>query len=145
LRSWVENELGNKRCLILLSGFDEAADTEVRKKAARWVEERIDGIAVNPLLLTMITTVHKECNSLPGRRVELYREICDVLLGKRRASQPLAGHMKPADFFTGVRDDSDLMIEPEKDEYAFAHLTFQEYLASSTPGKKDWSRSWSNM
>jgi predicted NACHT family NTPase len=29
------------RCLILLYGLDEVADTEVRKKAARWVEERM--------------------------------------------------------------------------------------------------------
>jgi energy-coupling factor transporter ATP-binding protein EcfA2 len=253
---WVENELENQRCLILLDGLDEVADTDARRKVASWVEARmkefsdtrfvvtsrpngylsnpIDGVtvldvkpftwpqverfaknwylatetvragkrdtgvemqaetgaqdlltrlaanpaltdlAVNPLLLTMITTVHKERNSLPGRRVELYQEICDVFLGKRRASkglpldltpaqkkrvlQPLAWHMmeqnlrvigiptaeaqiapvlalvdpnvKPADFFTSVRDDSGLMIEPEKDEYAFAHLTFQEYLAS---------------
>jgi hypothetical protein len=39
-------------------------------------------------------------------------------------------NVKPADFFTSVRDDSGLMIEPEKDEYAFAHLTFQQYLES---------------
>ena len=54
-------------------------------------------------------------------------------------------NVKPVDFFTSVRDDSGLMIEPEKDEYAFAHLTLQQYLAPSTPGQKDLSRSWSNM
>lgn len=122
----------------------------------------------------MITTVHKERNSLPGRRVELYNEICDVFLGKRQASkgiqldltpaqkkrvlESLAWHMMeqklrvissaaaesiiapvlalvdpnltPARFLESVRDDSGLMIEQEKSEFAFAHLTFQEYLGS---------------
>ena len=40
-------------------------------------------LAVNPLLLTMIATVHRYRSQLPGRRVELYREICEVFLGKR--------------------------------------------------------------
>ena len=51
---------------------------------------------MNPLLLTMITTVHKERHSLPGRRVELYREICDVFLGKHRASKGLPLDLTPA-------------------------------------------------
>ncbi len=41
-------------------------------------------LAVNPLVLTMITTVHRYRSSLPGRRAELYSEVCDVFLGKRR-------------------------------------------------------------
>lgn len=40
--------------------------------------------AVNPLLLTMIATVHRYRGSLPGSRVALYGEICEVFLGKRR-------------------------------------------------------------
>lgn len=132
-------------------------------------------LAVNPLLLTMITTVHKECHSLPGRRVELYDEIFEVFLGKRKASkglvldltpaqkrrvlEPLAWEMmvsnlrvipssdaekamsqalslvdpgiKTEQFLANVRDDSGLVIEQESGRYAFAHLTFQEYLAST--------------
>jgi predicted NACHT family NTPase len=38
-------------------------------------------MALNPLLLTMIVTVHDNSGKLPERRVELYREICEVLLG----------------------------------------------------------------
>jgi hypothetical protein len=41
-------------------------------------------MALNPLLLTMIATVHCYRGALPGRRVELYGEICDVLLGRRQ-------------------------------------------------------------
>ena len=47
-------------------------------------------LAVNPLLLTMIATVHRFRSQLPGRRVELYREICEVFLGKRHAVRGVA-------------------------------------------------------
>lgn len=66
-------------------------------------------LAVNPLLLTMVTMVHNYRSTLPERRVELYHEICDVLLGhwrkakgiqdsltvsqKRSVLQPLAAYM----------------------------------------------------
>jgi predicted NACHT family NTPase len=55
-------------------------------------------MALNPLLLTMIATVHCYRGALPGRRVELYDEICDVLLGKRSEYkgiiEPLTAHQK---------------------------------------------------
>lgn len=44
-------------------------------------------LAVNPLLLTMIATVHRFRSSLPGRRVELYSEMCDVFLGNRQRAK----------------------------------------------------------
>ena len=47
----------------------------------------IASMALNPLLLTMIATVHDNRGALPGRRVELYAEICDVLLGKRQSAK----------------------------------------------------------
>jgi len=63
-------------------------------------------LATNPLLLTMIATIHRFRSSLPGRRVELYAEVCEVFLGKRknidsdmtpaqkqRVLEPLAYHM----------------------------------------------------
>ena len=66
-------------------------------------------LTVNPLLLTMIANVHNYRGALPERRVELYAEICDVLLGhwqrakgmqdrlsakqKRAVLQPLAEDM----------------------------------------------------
>ena len=52
-------------------------------------------LAINPLLLTMIATVHRYRSSLPGRRVELYKEICEVFLGKRQASKGLEDELTP--------------------------------------------------
>jgi energy-coupling factor transporter ATP-binding protein EcfA2 len=47
-------------------------------------------MAVNPLLLTMIATVHRRGSALPGKRVELYKEICHVLLEKRQRAKNIA-------------------------------------------------------
>jgi hypothetical protein len=44
-------------------------------------------MASNPLLLTMIATVYRRRASLPLNRVELYREICQVLLEKRQRAK----------------------------------------------------------
>jgi energy-coupling factor transporter ATP-binding protein EcfA2 len=46
-------------------------------------------LAANPLLLTLIATVYRDRSSLPGRRVELYSETCEVLPGKHRATTGL--------------------------------------------------------
>jgi energy-coupling factor transporter ATP-binding protein EcfA2 len=55
-------------------------------------------MAVNPLLLTMIATVHRRGSALPGKRVELYKEICHVLLEKRlrakNITEPLTATQK---------------------------------------------------
>ena len=53
-------------------------------------------MSVNPLLLTMIATVHRYRSSLPGRRVELYSEICEVFLGKRQQARGLTSDLTPA-------------------------------------------------
>jgi uncharacterized caspase-like protein len=53
-------------------------------------------LAVNPLLLTMIATVHRYRSSLPGRRVELYAEICEVFLGKRQQAHGQQLDLTPA-------------------------------------------------
>lgn len=139
-----------------------------------WSTPALSDLAVNPLLLTMIATVHRYRSSLPGRRVELYAEICEVFLGKRQQAkglqldltpaqrqtvlEPLAFHMMrnrlreidmaaagkviedvlarvgtanaAGDFLTDTQNNSGLLIERENGIYAFAHLTFQEYLAA---------------
>ena len=68
-------------------------DSGVRKEAIKGASdlmrrirssEVLTALAVNPLLLTMIATVHRYRSELPGRRVELYHEICEVFLGKRQ-------------------------------------------------------------
>jgi len=71
---------------------DEGVRTEARRQANDFLR-RLSGVpdirklTDNPLLLTMIVTVHRYRGQLPGRRVELYSEICDVLLGHWRGSK----------------------------------------------------------
>jgi hypothetical protein len=50
-------------------------------------------LATNPLLLTMIASVHKYRAVLPGSRAELYREICQVFLGKRQEAKELSSDL----------------------------------------------------
>lgn len=47
-------------------------------------------LTINPLLLTMIATVHRHHGALPGSRAELYAQICQVLLWRRQAAKKLA-------------------------------------------------------
>lgn len=68
----------------------------------------LHALAVNPLLLTMIAHVHYYQGALPGTRAELYREICQVLLGRRQDAK---------------RISSDLTIDQK--EYVIQHLAFE--------------------
>jgi predicted NACHT family NTPase len=83
--------LANK---ITLSGGKD--DPGVRQDAERKAQDllhrlqdrpRLKELTVNPLLLTMITNVHNYRGVLPEKRVELYAEICDVLLGHWRQAK----------------------------------------------------------
>ena len=158
---------------------------DVKKRAAEFsqdllaqVEEQqaIRALAKNPLLLNMIVTFHRryEGANLPKRRVELYREICQLQLRDRpRArrletlltqceaqtvlqrvafemmvqklerversmllryvSEALAEQeetLGAGDFLAPVVEVSELIVQQE-DEYEFAHLSFQEYLAAA--------------
>jgi energy-coupling factor transporter ATP-binding protein EcfA2 len=69
-----------------------ASDLLERLRSANTLSE----LAVNPLLLTMIATVHRYRSTLPGRRVELYAEICEVFLGKRQQARGLQLDLTPA-------------------------------------------------
>lgn len=69
-----------------------AFDDEVRYKARDAADDllnRLQGLpalsdlSVNPLLLSMIAMIHRYRGELPERRVELYAEICEVLLGRQ--------------------------------------------------------------
>ena len=53
-------------------------------------------LTVNPLLLTMITTVHRYSGQLPGSRMALYAEICEVFLGKRQQARGQVLELTPA-------------------------------------------------
>ncbi|WP_431726985.1 NACHT domain-containing protein [Verrucosispora sp. TAA-831] len=65
-------------------------------------------LAMNPLLLTMIAHVHYYRGALPGTRADLYREICQVLLGRRQDAK---------------RISSDLSLDQK--EYVIQHLAFE--------------------
>ena len=71
-------------------------DVRLRAKlAADDLLQRLDGapglydLTVNPLLLTMIATVHRYRGALPGSRVDLYGEICQVMLWRRQEAKKL--------------------------------------------------------
>ncbi|MBE9008249.1 NACHT domain-containing protein [Fortiea sp. LEGE XX443] len=159
-------------------------DLGVREEAKQQADDLIERIknspplaamAVNPLLLTMIATVHRRGSALPGKRVELYKEICQVLLERRQRAKDIPDSLtatqkqavlqvlalelirqdtrafklsngitltqktlaavagneyNPKDFIKQIRDISGLLVEKHLDVYEFAHLSFQEYLAS---------------
>ncbi|MCB8929135.1 MAG: NACHT domain-containing protein [Ardenticatenaceae bacterium] len=52
-------------------------------------------MGINPLLLTMIATIHHYRSSLPDQRVALYHEICDVFLGKRQQARGITSELTP--------------------------------------------------
>ena len=158
-------------------------DPGVRMEADKGANDLLDrlrrssalqDLAVNPLLLTLIATVHRYHSQLPGRRVELFAEICDVFLGKRQQAKGLELDLTPAQkirvlrvlayemmcrevreiraadaaelitpvlklvapntetaaFLRMIEDSNALLVQKEIGVYGFAHLTFQEYLAS---------------
>lgn len=103
-------------------GRFKESDKGVEQKAAEQAKDLLkrlqnkpvlSDLAVNPLLLTMISAVHYERNDLPEKRVGLYEEIFKVLLGsfqeakglpksvldsqqKQEALEPLAAYMMEA-------------------------------------------------
>lgn len=178
--SWFEGELQHGRCLVLLDGLDEVADTALRQNLARWVDRQIvqypeslfiltsrphgyrearltraevletqpftfdqvrqfvhnwylsheqahvepheraaaqqraqhkaqdllariatrpalNELTHNPLLLTMITMVHRYRGVLPQRRIELYDEILEVMLGRWRVERGIPELLPAAD------------------------------------------------
>jgi energy-coupling factor transporter ATP-binding protein EcfA2 len=163
---------GKRDAGVVLKAQQEAKDLRGRLQQRPVLTE----LTVNPLLLTMIAMVHRYRGQLPGRRVELYAEICDVLLGhwreakgiqekltaaqKRVALQPLAAEMMETQvrelstvkamaiiqaplqnvglaesevsrFLEEMQAGSGLLLERERGVWSFAHLTFQEYLATA--------------
>ena len=189
-----------------------AATVAIRHKADRLASDllnaiernqRIRALATNPLMLTVIALVHRYRATLPQRRVELYEECTELLLGhwdmgkegeeakwlaeyagigvqldaseKRTLLEPVArwyhehqvtvaeqwqveqllaermAHMTlPAavvtqsqartqakDFLTFLDERSGLFQEWEVGQYAFTHLTFQDYLTARDIASED--------
>jgi predicted NACHT family NTPase len=68
---------------------DPGVQADAKRKATDLIgrikyNQALASMALNPLLLTMIATVHDNRGALPGSRVELYAEICEVLLARRQ-------------------------------------------------------------
>jgi len=155
---------------VELRAATEATDLLERLNATPGLHE----LTANPLLLTMIANVHRYRGALPGSRVELYGEMCQVMLWRRQEAKKLpaeiSGEKKEsllrrlaftmmeqrvrdlpradviaeiepalrrmagrvdADSFLSDVGSNGLLVERESGLYAFAHLTFQEYLAAS--------------
>lgn len=176
--NWLAHDLSNGRCLIMLDGLDEVAESDLRQQVVGWVQHQMqqhptnqfvitsrpfgyqsnplpdalllevkpftleqvrqfvtgwyeaneiktqgrndEGVrrdatgratdllrrlrqtpallemGVNPLLLTMIATIHRYRNTLPDQRVALYHEICDVFLGKRHEARGITYELSPS-------------------------------------------------
>jgi energy-coupling factor transporter ATP-binding protein EcfA2 len=97
-------------------------DPGVREEARSGAEDLLErlrsstvlaDLAINPLLLTMIATVHRYRSSLPGRRVELYAEICEVFLGKRQEARGLHLDLTPAQKTRVLQQLAYAMMEKE--------------------------------
>jgi hypothetical protein len=67
-----------------------AEDLVERLRAAPALYE----LTINPLLLTMIANVHRFRGALPGSRADLYREICEVMLWRRREAKKLTAELR---------------------------------------------------
>jgi predicted NACHT family NTPase len=80
-------------------------DPGVRDKAKNRAEslikdikenEPIAAMATNPLLLSMITSLHYNSqHALPQRRVELYSSVCKLVLGERQRSKRIPDNLSP--------------------------------------------------
>ncbi|MEO0644758.1 MAG: NACHT domain-containing protein [Cyanobacteria bacterium J06650_10] len=83
-RSYINNELQSK------SQAERQAERQAGDLISRLQNNSpLANMAVNPLLLTMIATVHRQGSSLPANRVDLYKNICQVLLEKRQLAKGL--------------------------------------------------------
>ncbi|MEG4291016.1 NACHT domain-containing protein [Microcoleus sp. C2C3] len=91
IRSWyLETEVishpGQDDARVRADAKEKADDLIKRIKNSKPLAD----MAVNPLLLTMIATVHRRGSALPGKRVDLYKEICQVLLERRQRAKNIA-------------------------------------------------------
>lgn len=88
-----------------LTAWEERQDDEVRAKARKKAEDlrrrmrrkhALWKLAINPFLLHMIAIVHDYGNTLPEKRVELYKEICRIFLGTRDEARNIIHPLSPS-------------------------------------------------
>lgn len=92
MQCFIQNWYLQNEIMSRLGQKDQGIQQNAKKKSDDLIERiknnsSLAAMALNPLLLTMIATVHCYRGALPGRRVELYAEICDVMLGRRQDSK----------------------------------------------------------
>jgi hypothetical protein len=94
---------------VVSSGGKETA--EVRRRAGKEAKDLRDRIAGNPslhdltgnpLLLTMMAMVHRH-GALPGSRVQLYSEVCQVLLERWRQAKGVKDELRGEQKLTILR------------------------------------------
>lgn len=97
-------------------------DAAVRQRALRDANDllqrlrvlpSLSALTVNPLLLTMIAMVHRYHGALPGSRVELYADICEVLLGRWRQTRGVTDSLTSAQKLVVLRPLAAYMMEHE--------------------------------
>jgi predicted NACHT family NTPase len=86
----------------------------------------------------MIATVHRYRSSLPGRRVELYAEICEVFLGQRQEARGLLSDLTPAQKIRVLRQLAFTMMDKELREIntTDAIRTITKPLSTVSPNTK---------
>jgi energy-coupling factor transporter ATP-binding protein EcfA2 len=93
LKGWYSEtysrETGRRDVGVQISSAKDADDLMNRLRENVQLFE----LGVNPLLLTMMAHVHHYRNALPGSRAELYKEVCQVLLGKRQEAKGIASSL----------------------------------------------------
>jgi hypothetical protein len=112
IKSWyLANEIrssGNKLdAAVRQKATTEGTDLVRRLRGA----PSIGALTVNPLLLTMIAMVHRYHGALPGGRVELYAEICEVLLGRWRQARGIMDPLNAAQKLVVLRPLAARMME----------------------------------
>jgi hypothetical protein len=78
---------------------------------------------VNPLLLTMVCMVHRYQGALPASRVDLYQEICQVLLERWRQSRGLTDDIRATQKLDALRPLAALLMQERRRDFSLDDAT----------------------